>query len=130
MTSAEHLAKVKAKLSAIKEKIDQTEDRELDAKEKVREAEERYEKAVGENDSFRRRIQLVQDDLKKAKLALEMKTMELEEMEERSKTEEEQCKSLEVSDRESDDKLHEMEDLLEEAIARKKDIITKVCGNK
>lgn len=126
MTSAEHLAKVKAKLNAIKEKIDQTEDRELDAKEKLREAEERLEKALGEVDSFKRRIQLVQIEDKKVKAALEVKVAELQGMERRSKSEEEQCKTLEVTDRESDEKMHEMEDMVEESDKRDKDVAVKV----
>ncbi|KXJ14052.1 tropomyosin-1 [Exaiptasia diaphana] len=127
MTSAEHLAKVKAKLNAIKEKIDQTEDRELEAKEKLREAEERLEKALGEVDSFKRRIQLVQIEDKKVRAALEVKVQELDGMERRSKSEEEQCKSLEITDRESDEKMHEMEDLVEETDIRDKDVQTKVA---
>jgi chromosome segregation ATPase len=129
MTSAEHLNKVKSKLTAMKEKIDQTEDRELEAKEKLREAEARLELALGEVDSFKRRLQLVEIDSKRTKESLGIRTNELEGMLQRTKDEEAACKELEATDMESDDKMTEMEDALEEAITRDKDDSLKLAEN-
>ncbi|EDO38704.1 predicted protein [Nematostella vectensis] len=127
MASAEHLTKVKAKLQAIKEKIDETEDRELAAMEKLREAEERFEKAEGEAESFKRRIQLIEAESRRVKELSQKKDHELEEMHKRSKEEENLCKTLEVTDRESDEKMRELEDALEEAIELDKSTADKLA---
>lgn len=78
--SSEHMNKVKAKLSAIKNKIDDAEDREQQAREKLQDAIAIEDKADSDVQSYQRRIQLVKDELQKTLETLEEKERRLDAM--------------------------------------------------
>lgn len=94
----------------MKDKIEKAEDRCNDCKNELREVEEACDKNEGEADSFKRRIRLVQDELSKTTETLEEKQARLAEIQAISCEHEVACKELEGIDRESDEKLTDMEE--------------------
>lgn len=103
------MSKVKGKLQGLKDKIENAEEREITAKAKFRELQEEVGKNENEADSFNRRITLVQDELKKVQEHLQEKEARLAEVQGLSVEHESACKQLEGDDRESDERLMQLE---------------------
>lgn len=103
------MGKVKGKLQGLKDKIESAEEREHTAKAKHREMEEDCDKNENEADSFRRRITLVRDELAKCQEHVKEKEEKLAETLALSQEHECACKQLEGNDRESDERLVQLE---------------------
>lgn len=108
--SSDHLNKVKARLCAIKNQIDDAEDREQQAREKLQDAIAQEDKADSDVQSYQRRIQLVREELQRTQETLVEKERRLDHMLQRKEDEEMACKELEGVDQETDEKLVELED--------------------
>ena len=109
------MGKVKGKLQGLKDKIECAEEREITAKAKHREMEDDYDKNENEADSFRRRITLVRDELAKVLEHVKEKEERLAEVQALSLEHESACKQLEGDDRESDERLMQLEQDVSEA---------------
>ena len=103
------MGKVKGKLQGLKDKIECAEEREITAKAKHREVEDDYDKNENEAESFRRRTTLVRDELGKVQEHVKEKEERLAEVQALSLEHESACKQLEGDDRESDERLMQLE---------------------
>lgn len=120
------LSKVKGKLQGLKDKIEKAEDHYNECNAELREIEEACDKNEGEAESFKRRIRLVQDELTKTTEVLCEKQARLAEIQAISSEHEVACKELEGIDRESDEKLTDMEEKVLAAMQLAKESDTRL----
>lgn len=110
--------KVREKMQALKDKIEEAEERELMAKAEMKDAEARAYQHESDLDSMQNRMALIEKDLAKTTKQLDEKREKLEQLENKQEEDSEVVRKLEGVELDGDERLIELEEMLKEATAQ------------
>lgn len=116
--SSEVLLKVRERMQKIKDKIEDAEEREHNAKLSLKEVEATYNQHESDIDSMKKRISLLQKELDEKRVLLEERKIKSEEFEEKCVQESEVVRTLESVEIDEDERLHQIETDLAETTVR------------